>query len=443
MKRNIDQQLDLWRNSRRRKPLVLQGARQVGKTYALKSFATRAYESSVYCNFEEDRKLHQLFQDLNPSAIIGHLESFYKVKIDPEKTLIIFDEIQECSDALLSLKYFNEKASAYHIAAAGSLLGVKLSVQKSFPVGQVNFLQLYPLTFLEFLDALGYEKLRELILNKIDFLPLNNGIHEKLIDLVRRYIMVGGMPEAVVEYSLDESKFLDVREVQKEILKSYELDFVKHTSAHQAQKLSLTWGLIPSQLAKENRKFIFSAIKKSARGRDFEATLKWLFDAGMIYQASAVSKPGLPLISYAEADIFKVYLLDTGLLGALSGLDPSAWTIGNQLFSEFKGSLTENFVAQQLAAAYQSSALHYWRSGNTAEVDFIISEHQKIFPLEVKSGSSLQAKSLKVYRERFSPEVSCRVSGLNFSRNEKLVNVPHYAINRLSALIEAQTIADS
>ncbi|MCX6117986.1 MAG: DUF4143 domain-containing protein, partial [Proteobacteria bacterium] len=328
-------------------------------------------------------------------------------------------------------------------AAAGSLLGVKLSEQKSFPVGQVNFLQLYPLTFLEFLDALGYEKLTEIISTKIDFLPLNNGIHEKLIELVRRYIMVGGMPEAVFEYSLDESKFLEVRDIQKEILKSYEHDFVKHTTAHQAQKLSQTWALIPSQLAKENRKFIFSAIKKSARGRDFEGTLKWLFDAGMIYQASAVSKPGLPLISYAEADIFKVYLLDTGLLGALSGLDPSAWTIGNQLFSEFKGSLTENFVAQQYAADNQSSALHYWRSGNTAEVDFIISEHQKIYPVEVKSGTSLQAKSLRVYRERFSPKICCRVSSLNFSKNESVCNVPLYAVNRLSALIESQAMTDS
>lgn len=432
MKRALDTQLDQWKTSARRKPLVLQGARQVGKTYALKSFARREYQTSVYCNFEEDRKLHALFSDLDPRTILGNLEAYYKVKIDPESTLIIFDEIQECSDALLSLKYFHEKAGSYHVASAGSLLGVKLSQQKSFPVGQVNFLQLYPLTFLEFLDALEYQDLSASISSKTDLSPLNSGIHDKLMDLVRRYILVGGMPEAVVEYTRDNTKFLGVREVQMEILKSYELDFVKHTTAHEAQKLALVWGLIPSQLAKENRKFIFSAIKKSARGREFHGTLKWLYDAGMTYHAAALSKPGLPLPSYAEADVFKVYLMDTGLLAAMSGLDPAAWTIGDKLFSEFKGSLTENYVAQQLVAKNQSAALYYWRSENTAEVDFIVSENQMVIPIEVKSGQSLHAKSLKVYIDRYAPAKCCVISGRNFSLGGNVFNIPLYAVSGIS-----------
>lgn len=434
MKRNIDEQLNEWKTSSRRKPLVLQGARQVGKTYALKSLAKRGFENAVYCNFEEDRKLHNLFADLDPLAIIGNLEAYYKVKIQAGNTLIIFDEIQECSDALLSLKYFHEKANDYHVASAGSLLGVKLTHQKSFPVGQVNFLQLYPLTFLEFLDALGNISLREMISKKTDLSPLNAGIHDRLMDLVRRYILVGGMPEAVVEYCRDETKFLGVREIQMEILKSYELDFVKHTSAQDAQKLSLVWGLIPSQLAKENRKFVFSAIKKSARGREYQGTLKWLLDAGMTYHASAITKPALPLLSYAEADVFKVYLLDTGLLAALSGLESAAWTIGDKLFSEFKGSLTENYVAQQLVAKSQSSALHYWRSENTAEVDFVVSENQSVIPIEVKSGSSRHAKSLKVYLNRYSPNWSYRVNGLNFAKGETILNIPLYAVSRIGHL---------
>jgi uncharacterized protein len=432
MNRFIDIQLDQWTTSARRKPLVLQGARQVGKTYALKSLAKRQYQTEVYCNFEEDRRLHALFTHLDPMVIVGNLEAYYKIKINPESTLIIFDEIQECPDALLSLKYFNEKAPSYHVATAGSLLGVKLGQQKSFPVGQVNFLQLYPLNFLEFLAALGYHDLATMISTKVELSPLNAAIHNKLMELLRRYILVGGMPEAVVEYSLDINKFLTVREVQMEILKSYEYDFVKHTTATEAQKLALVWGLIPSQLAKENRKFIFSAIKKSARGREFYGTLKWLYDAGMTYQASPVTKPGLPLTSYAEAEVFKVYLMDTGLLAAMSRLDPSAWTIGDQLFTEFKGALTENYVAQQLVSKQQSPALHYWRSENTAEIDFVVAAKQSVIPVEVKSGQSLHAKSKKVYIDRYAPTQFCVLSGLNFSSGGNILNIPLYAVSELA-----------
>lgn len=436
MKRDIYLKLMAWRESDRRKPLVLQGARQVGKTYALKWLGKEAYGNNVvYCNFEEDKKLKQLFSDFNPKKIVGNLAAFFRVKIEPEKTLLIFDEIQECNEALLSLKYFREKANEYHIVAAGSLLGIKLSEHKSFPVGQVNFLDLRPLTFSEFLSALGYDDLRNSLESKTDFLPLNDGIHLLLVDLLKRYIMVGGMPEVVREHAKSPEDYLMVRQIHEEIRKSYELDFVKHTTADEAVKISLVWNKIPMQLAKENRKFIFTALRKSARGRDFESSLQWLSDASMIHRAHLITKPGIPLKSYAEPDAFKVFMLDSGLLCAMSDLDPSAWAASTDVFTEFRGALTENFIAQQLVGENISNELYYWKSGNMAEIDFVFAHDRQVFPLEVKAGQATKAKSLSVFMQTYRPTRAVRMNLLNFSEKKNLVNVPLYAVSRLKNLL--------
>ncbi len=430
MKRDFYKKLLMWKASDARKPLVLRGARQVGKTYLLTEF-TKEYDNHVYVNFDEEPHFASFFtENLNPERIIKELEIYFKKSISPGKTLIIFDEIQECPEALNSLKYFCEKKNEYHIATAGSLLGVKLS--KGFPVGKVNFLDLAPLSFFEFLDALGESSLKKMIEELKEPKAISEIFHEKLIKLLKYYFIIGGMPEAVATYLKNENLY-DVRVVQKEILDAYTLDFAKHAPEEEVMKIMAVWEAIPRQLAKENKKFIFSAIRESARAKNYETAIQWLKDAGLLLKANLISTPKLPLDAYADKRAFKVFMLDVGLLGAMSKLDPRVLLDGNQLFQEFKGALTENYVATELHDKHFDD-LYYWSSEGIAEIDFVVSTQQLIFPLEVKAGISKQKKSLLVYEQKFShdeypPPVLSRASLRNFAHEAAIINYPLYAIS--------------
>lgn len=430
LKRDIYEELLKWKQSKRRKPLVLRGARQVGKTYILREFAEKEYENYVQLNFEDDAVLDTVFaQRFDKEKLVKYLSVYGGVKVQPDSTLLIFDEVQVSRNALNALKYFRENANEYHIAAAGSLLGIKLRGEegKSFPVGQVNLLDLYPMTFLEFLDAVGKPMLRELIRDCKHFTPFPEPFHIELMDLLKQYYFIGGMPEAVSVYR-EIGTFDDVRKVHEEIIETYLLDFSKHAETSEVIKISLIWKSIPAHLGKENKKFIFSAVQKSARTREYESALQWLADAGLIYKSYNISTPKSPLSSYASSNIFKVYLLDVGLLGAMSNISPESLLRGNEIFSEFHGSMVENYVAQQLVSRYKEK-LFYWTSPGKAEVDFVFPVGESIYPLEVKAGVNLKSKSLKVYNEKYNPGILSRASLLNLKKDKKACNYPLYAIS--------------
>jgi predicted AAA+ superfamily ATPase len=430
MKRDIYQLLEEWKRSPRRKPLVLNGARQVGKTYALKHFGKTSYEKMAYLNFEKDEKLAQYFEGtLDPKQLIKILSIHTEIEIGPHHTLLVLDEIQECPRALNSLKYFCEEANEYHIVAAGSLLGVKTAGEKGFPVGKVNFLHLYPLTFFEFLSALGHEPTRLFLEKYQTYEPIPNPMHEKLIHLLKIYFFIGGMPEAVAEYAKRESLSV-VREIQQEILSAYEKDFAKHAPPNEIMNITTVWKQVHRQLAKENKKFIFAAIRKSARGRDYEEAIQWLSDAGLIHKSYLVASPKFPLSAYADNNIFKVFLADVGLLGAQSNLSPQILIDGDLLFTEFKGALTENYVAQELIAT-QHKEPYYWTSEGIAEVDFLIEEGHEIYPLEVKAGASQKKKSLLVYNQKYAPSKLIRATPMNLKHNGDIYNYPLYLISRI------------
>jgi len=444
MQRKLYQSLYDWKTSHRRKPLVLRGARQVGKTHLLKEFGRREYESVAYFNFEEDPRLKGFFTGrLEPQALLEALGLYRKETIRPGRDLIIFDEIQACNEALNALKYFQENASEHHIAAAGSLLGVKLSQPMSFPVGKVNFLDLRPLSFSEFLDALGESRYRELIEEKSDAEPFLEPFHEDLLVLLKHYYFVGGMPEAVESFARARD-FSEVRGIQKEILNAYVLDFAKHAPTTDIPKLMQVWDSIPSQLARENRKFQFSALKKTARARDYENAIHWLENAGLILRCCLVTKPGQPLTAYADRSAFKVYALDIGLLGAMAGLTPDILVSGHDLFTEFKGALVENYVAQTLVGL-SSGPLHYWKNeAATAEVDFLWQSPQgDILPLEVKSGINPKSKSLQVYDEKSHPARLLRTTPLNLRHDGKILNIPLYALAEIDRLASCGTCKTS
>lgn len=426
MERNLYPKLLSWKQALDRKPLILRGARQVGKTHLIKSFGAREYESVAYLNFEDDRNLHHFFESsLKPERILDKLRIYLDTPIEERKTLLIFDEIQECAAALNSLKYFCENAPEFHVVSAGSLLGIKMANEKGFPVGKVNFADLYPMTFFEFLKAIGKGTLANFLENIRLFQPIPKPFHEEALGLLKKYFFVGGMPEAVSKYIRTQS-MPDVRVVHKEILDAYELDFAKHAPSQQVTKISLTWQSIPNQLSKENKKFIFTAVRKSARGRDYEDALQWLADAGIILRSFHISTPRIPLGGYMDSNAFKVFLLDVGLLAAQSRVPQQAILEPHQLFTEFKGALTENFVAQELKAKQQP--LFYWTSEGTAEVDFVVEEESKIFPLEVKSGLSKHKKSLVAYDEKYHPSHLSRVSPVNLEQNGRVSNFPLYLI---------------
>lgn len=367
--------------------------------------------------------------------IVENLSIYLKRSILPDSDLIVFDEIQSSNEALNSLKYFQEDANQYHIAAAGSLLGVKLSEPLSFPVGKVNFIDLHPMSFLEFLDALGESRYRELLERTVAIEPIALPFHEELIDLLKKYLFIGGMPEAVRHFA-ENRKVEDVRTIQREILDSYVLDFAKHAPVHDIPKLSLIWESIPSHLARENRKFLFSALKKSARARDYESALLWLEGAGLVYRAFLVAAPGHPLKGSADRGFFKVYALDVGLLGAMANISPDMLMRGHGMFDEYGGAFTENYVAQSLQSL-SDRELYYWKSeGGTAEVEFILQREDGICPLEVKSGINPRSKSLRSYDEKYHPRHLVRTTLLNLRRDGRIVNIPLYALECLDRLVD-------
>jgi len=432
MQRDAYSKLKDWKSSSRRKPLLLRGARQTGKTHLLKAFGNAEYDSLIYFNFEEDPNLKGFFTErVRPTEIIENLTLYAGRKLRPGLDLIVFDEIQASDGALRSLKYFFEDAPEYHIAAAGSLLGISLSGPGAFPVGKVNFLDLYPMTFMEFLSATGSEPLRQYISKISDIAPLPKPFHRELISKLRTYYFTGGMPEAVDHYATT-NELLEVRKIQREILTAYALDFAKYAFAPDIPKLGMIWDAIPSQLAKENKKFVFSALGKSARMRNFEDSIEWLEKSGLILRSFRISTAKQPLSAYREGSIFKIYALDVGLLGAMTKIDPPSMIQGDRIFREFEGALVESFVATQLRAIHDM-ALYYWQSAGTAEVDFVCEYGNKILPLEVKAGVNPKSKSLQSFDKKYNPPVLVRTTLLNLKRDDRVINIPLYALARFTA----------
>ncbi len=439
MKRDFYTKLLEWKRSEDRKPLILKGARQVGKTYILKEFGKNEYANTAYFNFEEDPTLKEFFLGrLQPERILEKLAIFYETKILPHKTLIIFDEIQNSQKALTSLKYFYENANQYHVVAAGSLLGLKIGHASPFPVGMVDFLNLYPFTFGEYLEAVGKSKLRQFLENKKDFEAIPPAFHDELIDHLKMYYFVGGMPEAVKQYVKDRD-LKKMRRIHNNVLEAYLRDFSKYSTKAEAVRITDTWNAIPALLAKENKKFKYSEISKNARARDYHDAIQWLVDAGLVYKCWNIKTPKLPLSGYKEDNIFKLYLLDTGLLGAVLNLSARTIVEGNRLFSGYNGAFTENYVAQELMAGplfeeTHLKELYYWTSKSAAEVDFIVHFSDALYPLEVKAGTSSRKTSLMVYGEKYSPPVISRVTLMNFRQDNKLCNYPLYAVSHFPML---------
>lgn len=418
-----------WKDSKRRKPLIIEGARQVGKTWLMKEFGKRCYSDTVYINFDSNSRMAELFaSDLDISRIITGLEIYTGQKIDPDNTLIIFDEVQEVPRALSSLKYFYENAPEYHIVCAGSLLGIALHEGTSFPVGKVDFLKLFPLSFKEFLMATGKERYADL-LNSQDYQMITSFKHT-YIDALKQYYFVGGMPEAVQCFA-ENNDFNEVRDIQKRILAAYEQDFSKHAPNEIVPKIRMLWNSIPSQLAKENKKFIYGLVREGARAKEYETAIMWLSDCGLVHKVSRVNAAGIPLRAYEDLKAFKLFVLDVGLLGCMAGVRQSTLLDGNDLFVEFKGALTEQYVCQQLKTVDDLGIYYYTNDRGSCEIDFVIDTGEQILPVEVKAELNLRAKSLKTYQEKYSPKLSIRTSMADFKNEDWLVNLPLYAIEQI------------
>ena len=421
-----------WKQSRRRKPLIIEGARQVGKTWLMKEFGRQAYADTVYINFDSNARMAELFaSDLDTKRLVLGLELYAGRKIDPENALLIFDEVQEVPRALAALKYFCEDAPQYHIVCAGSLLGIALHRGTSFPVGKVDFLKLYPLSFQEFLMAIGKQQFSEL-LDQQDFSMITS-FRETYADALKQYYFVGGMPEAVESFA-ENQDFNEVRQIQKRILAAYEQDFSKHAPNEVVPRLRMLWNSIPAQLAKENKKFIYGLVREGARAKDYETALLWLSDCGLVHRVSRVNAPGIPLRAYEDMKAFKLFVLDVGLLGCMTGLHQRTLLDGNALFVEFKGALTEQYVCQQLKTLADLELCYYTNDRGSCEVDFVVDTGGRVMPLEVKAETNLRAKSLKTYREKFSPELAIRTSMTDYRKEDGLVNLPLYAIGQIGSL---------
>lgn len=433
MYRRIMEELIKWKKCKERKPLILRGARQVGKTYIIKQFGEENYDGVAYFNFDHDTQLQNMFETTkDPKSILEQLSFVYGKAILPEKTLIVFDEIQECPNALNSLKYFEEEAKEYHIVSAGSLLGIRLS-HTSFPVGKVDFLDMYPMTFTEFLEADGQKNLVNYMdsIKKIENIP--DIFFNKLSEKLKAYFIIGGMPEVVDSWT----KYKDmekVNKIQDNILKSYESDFSKHTTNVEANRISIIWNSIPSQISKENKKFLYQVAKNGARAREYEGAVNWLRDANVVNKIYNVTNPSMPLIGYNDFASFKMYLNDVGLLRKKTDLDSKVIIEENKLFQEFKGALTENYVLQTLVA--NGLKPYYYTFDNKYEIDFIIQYQNEIIPIEVKSGKSVNNTSLKVYNEVNKPKTRIRLSMKNLSKDDNLINIPLFMIEYLKEFIE-------
>ena len=425
MRRDAMQQLYDWKEKTTRKPLIVRGARQVGKTWLMKEFASSAYRQFAYINFEDNEVMKDVFQkDFDVERILMAIQLVTGIVVDTE-TLIIFDEIQEAPRGLTALKYFQEKAPQYHVVAAGSLLGIAMHSNDSFPVGKVDFMDLYPLSFSEFLEAVGQEAFARLLAKK-DW-GLIAAFRSKLIDLLKQYYYVGGIPE-VVNAFINHKDYAEVRQLQQTILDSYDRDLSKHAPIAEVPRIRMIWRSVPAQLAKENKKFIYGVVKEGARAKDFELAIEWLIDAGLIYKVSRVKKAGIPLSAYEDFSAFKLFLLDTGLMGAMSGLPPQALLEGNVLFSDYKGAITEQYVLQQLKSV-KGLSIYYWSSDTSrGELDFLLQKDVSVIPVEVKAEENLQSKSLRFFVEKNAGLHGVRFSMSDYRKQEWMINYPLYSV---------------
>ncbi len=433
MYRKLMESLKKWKDDPAKKPVIIRGARQVGKTWLMKEFGRTCYEKCAYISMDENEVMQDVFRDaFDIERIISALEIAVGFKITPEDTLIIFDEVQEIPRALKSLKYFCENAPEYHVAAAGSLLGVALHEGTSFPVGKVEFLDLYPLDYQEFLCACGEEPLTELL--KSGDTRMITVFKNKYIDYLKMYYYVGGMPEAVVTY-INSKDLKKVRVIQNRLLSAYENDFSKHAPAEIVTRIRMLWNSIPTQLARENKKFVYGLVREGARAREYEVALTWLADCGLVYRINRIKKPDFPLRAYQDFRAFKLFILDIGLLGAMTRLGAKLILEGNRMFEEFKGALTEQYVLQQLVNDPEND-IFYWSSDTTpSEVDFILQNEDGIVPIEVKAEENLQAKSLRFFCEKFRIRKAVRTSMSNYRKQEWMVNVPLYLVGEMGKYI--------
>ena len=425
MERSIYSSLKKWKESPTRKPLILQGARQVGKTYILKEFGAREYSEVVYINCDDNNDMQNMFVDYDVDRIIRSLSAISGISIKPSTTLLILDEIQEVERGLASLKYFCEKAPEYHVAVAGSLLGITLHEGTSFPVGKVDMLYMYPMDFEEFLLAMGKEQLVELLRSNswAALTPLRG----MLTELLRQYYFVGGMPEAVKAY-VERGDIWEVRSIHSKIIDAYRNDMSKHVPKQQVQRINMVWNSIPSQLARDNKKFIYGALRKGARANDFEIAIQWLVDSGLVHKVHRISKPVVPLKFYEDMASFKLFLLDCGLLGALSETPPEQILIGDNVFEEYKGAFTENYVLQQLKALPRTFVYYYSNDNSTLEIDFVVQHETHVIPIEVKAEENLRAKSLRQFVTDNSGLHGVRFSMSDYREQDWLTNVPLWAV---------------
>ena len=435
MERQIMKNLVNWKKSLRRKPLIIQGVRQCGKTYIIRQFGEQNYKKTIYLNFEEQPQLCSIFEkDLDTKRIIFELSAFQNTPVTPADTLVVFDEIQACAKAITSLKYFCENSNEYHVIAAGSLLGLQLAEPTSFPVGKVDLMQLHPMSFQEYLIAAGQSMLLEYTLNMIinDRIPkiLTDKLAAHLID----YFICGGMPEAVSDFIANRDTHA-VDEILNNLLLIYERDFRKHAKLTDAPKIEMIWRSVPSQLARVKNKFVYKEITDGARARDYENALNWLVNAGMIHRVTHISQPDIPLSAYEDTRHFKILAVDIGLLRRLAGLSATSIVTGDRHYAEFKGAMAENFFAQEVKA-YGIDHLHFWTSGNKAEIDFVISNYDRLIPVEIKAADNVRARSLNVYSEKYQPDIKVRVSmkGFAYDVENKLLCLPHYLLYRFSEL---------
>ncbi len=436
-KRDIYHDLLEWKTKAKRKPLLLMGARQIGKTTLLKSFGKEEYDNTLYLNLERQPDVHSFFtKNKEPQAIIDRLSLIHGQAIEARTTLIILDEIQECRDALIALKYFQEELPDIHIAAAGSLLGLTIGNDRSFPVGKVEFMDMYPLSFSEYLEASDIKKYNAfhhyLKADEIGQIP--DVFFNQLHAVFKEYLLFAGMPEVASDI-IENKDVSQAQELQDQILRAYELDFVKHADGATKTKIQHVWNSLPSQLSKENKKFLFKAIRTGARAREYETAIQWLVQAGLVYKHPKVEKIAIPLKAYEDISAFKIYCFETGILMRMAGLDHRTFVDGDQFFTEFKGSLAENYVAQSLKKIFGRSPA-YWTSEGKAEVDFIIEHKGHCIPVEVKSGTSTKAKSLSVYKELYAPKIRIRVSNLNLNKTDDLLNIPLFYAEYIDVLID-------
>ena len=436
MKRLLRDKILNWKSSANRKPLLLRGIRQSGKTWLLEELGRLNYEDTAYFNFEKNDSISKIFdKDLDSKRILTELAVLYGQAIRPGKTLIIFDEIQLCSRAITSLKYFYESTPGHHIASAGSLLGIALASPTSYPVGKVDMMTLRPMNFYEFLLSNKEDMLLEYLSERKDQPePIPDAFAEKLIDYLKQYYIVGGMPEAV-EVWLTTNSISEIDNTQQNILNLFELDFAKYAPAHETPKLSMVWNSIPTQLAKENGKFVYGLLRKGAGAREFENAMTWLQNAGMVYKVFKIRKPSVPLKAYEDKSYFKLYFPDTGLLRKMAALSAKSILEEDRLYQEFKGAMAENFCLQELVAA-SDNIPHYWSSGNLAEIDFIMQFNDKIIPIEVKAAENVKSKSLSVYRKKYGPPLAVKVSRRNISYRNGLLHWPLYLLWKLQEMVE-------